>query len=142
MAINETAMITPPMLTGWASVAASAGVIVVMILINTLLLWGISKAFKLKRNSFVTAILAAISIGIVNLLIGLMQNPASIVLKLILGLVLTFIINTIAIKLFYKLKIESAMIIGATLTFATIAVSMILGIIITLAAVLIYGITA
>jgi len=103
---------------------------VVIILINSLVIWALSKGFKLKKKKYVTALTAAAAIGAVNFLTGMViPSSLSSTLTTLIELILVFAISSAAMKLFYRLQAKKSLLFGGILTAAWLVITLIVGMI-------------
>lgn len=119
---------------------------VIVVLLNSLILWLITKLFKLHEKKFRIAFLAALAAYVINFVVGFVprwllkaiaissEAPETRLLanslKLLLGIALTLAVNWLVIKKFYKLETGKSFLVGLVWTVATIVVSFIVWLII------------
>lgn len=127
-------------------------ILVIMFLIgvlyNSVILWIVSKLFKLRNTKFKTAFLAALVAGAISFVIGIVLQlliggaargaaaaatgaaVAAGLLNMVLSLAATFTVNSLTAKKFYKLETGKSFLVGLVWTVAAIIVGFIVGLVI------------
>ncbi len=133
---------------GGIGIVILAVLFLIGVLYNSLILWLVSKIFKLHSTKFKTAFLAALVAGAINFVVGVVLQLlvggatrgaaaategaalAAGLLNMALGWAATFVVNSLTAKKFYKLETGKSFLIGLVWTVAAIIVGFIVGLII------------
>ncbi len=115
----------------------------IFIPINALILWALTKLFKLSNRKFLTALktaaVAAAILFVAQQILGLISNAAITetagaglilgigMLLFIITIIITIVVNSYAVKEFYKEKIGKAFLVGAVWSVATGIIGLIIG---------------
>ena len=105
-------------------------VLIVSVLYNALIVWVVSKLFKLEDKTFKTALLAAVIAGVINFVINLGLQFGLKGFAVLVGLVTTYIVNSLTLKKLYKLELGKSYVVGLVWSAISFAVAFIVGIII------------
>ncbi len=117
------ALFTPSVLLarGASGIILFIVVVAFTTLLNSLVLWIAAKLFKLKNNTFKTALITAFVTWIASFVIGIILGyvhgavkgtATSLLFSGLLNLILTFVVSVFAVKRFYKLETGKSFLVG------------------------------
>ncbi len=131
---------------GAIGIALTAVLFIVGVLYNSLILWLVSKIFKLKDTKFKTAFLAALVAAAVNFVVSFafklgiggvasgMATTGGIIaigfLSLLIQTAATYVVNSLTAMKLYKLEAGKSFLVGLVWTVISFAVAFVVGIII------------